>query len=59
MTNPANTRAKPKASTIGQAVEAGTSIFSGIFMTPPLNSDHVDHRENHYPHDVHEVPIHG
>src|ERR1700682_2739066 len=59
VTNPADTKVKPKAITIGHAVGAGTSIFSGIFITPPLNSDHVNDCEDNYPHEIHEVPIHG
>src|SRR5260370_1121684 len=57
VTNPANTSVNPNASTIGHAVAAGTSIFSGMFIAPPLNSDHVNHHEHNHPDRIHEVPI--
>src|ERR1700675_3398358 len=57
VTNPANTSVNPNASTIGHAVAAGTSILSGMFIAPPLNSDHVNHQEDHHPDRIHEVPI--
>src|ERR1700733_556761 len=57
VTMPANTRVKPKAKTIGQAVGAGTSILSGAFIVSPLNSDHVNHQEDHDPNRIDEMPI--
>src|SRR6266478_5846008 len=57
VTNPANTSVIPNASTIGHAVAAGTSILSGMFIAPPLDSDHVNHQEDHHPDRIHEVPI--
>src|ERR1700756_3261841 len=57
VTIPAHTRVNPNASTIGQAVGAGTSICFWMFIPPPLNSDYVHDGENHDPYRIHEVPI--
>src|SRR5580698_5741830 len=48
----------PKASTRGQDVGAGISMFSGVSMASPLDSNQVDNRENDHPNRVDEVPVH-
>src|SRR5580692_5315350 len=58
VTIPAAMSVSPKASTRGQTVGAGISIFSGVCMASPLNSDHVNNREDDHPNRVDEVPVH-
>ena len=43
---------------IGHAVGAGTSIFCGVFIAIPLNSDDINHQEDNHPDRIHEMPIH-
>src|SRR5438445_659093 len=71
VTRPANSTVTPKAKIKGHAVGAGTSIVLGVrglsFNCSVANSvaistsaaENVNHSENHNPHSVHKMPVHG
>src|SRR5713101_180876 len=70
VTNPANSSVIPKARTIGHGVDAGTSTVSGVpspfwFTNSKAMvflfsaADNIYDDEDHHPHHIHEVPVHG